>query len=124
MFEYIKTVVANGTTMWGQYDPAAPFYGWDVFTIGLMVIGVTLLAACLFAPGNKLKTHWYGTIASFYLIVAGAASFGGFVAADIFLRISNAPHNASGVFVVWGCIFWIILIGFHHMEKSIRLEVE
>lgn len=93
MYDFIKSIISNGTSPWlNQYDPAAPFYGWDIFSVCL---GLFLISIFVFDfPQNP-----FGRIK--FLVMLNVANLLGYAASSAYLMITGLRHSAEWVFIIW-----------------------
>ena len=108
MFSFIPSFVANGTIMWGRYDPAAPFYGWDFFTVALTVFAFASIIWFVLEtlenihnnPPKLLNKNLLITI-----VFAWAGNLWGYASAASYLDYTGQRHAVIPVFIIWLTVF-------------------
>lgn len=104
MFSYIASFVANGTIMWGRYDPAAPFYGWDVFTVALTTFAfASIIWFILETLANMTKRLSINSL--LIIIFTWVGNIWGYASSAYYLEYTGQTHAAIPVFLIWLTVF-------------------
>jgi len=101
VFSYIAPLVANGTIMWGKYDPAAPFYGWDFFTFILTTIAFASIVWFILETLNNPPIKLLNKKILLGIICIWAGNIWGYAASGYYLDITQLRHASAPVFGIW-----------------------